>query len=116
MTAQYLGHRHLPVADPGQDLRPHPRCGLGVGLLLVQVAKLARAPAVIGIGVHWLKKRSWSRNAGADHVVNYVEEDFEAAVKHLTGGTRSAGGLRFGGEGDLHEEFPRASWRPGECW
>lgn len=82
MTAQYLVTDTFPL-QPGQTCLIHAAAG-GVGLLLTQAAKLKGA-TVIGT-VSTPEKAQLARAAGADHVVNYVEEDFEEAVKRLTGG------------------------------
>jgi NADPH2:quinone reductase len=82
MTAQYLTTDTYPL-KAGHTCVIHAAAG-GVGLLLIQVAKLKGA-TVIGT-VSTDEKAQLARDAGADHVVNYAEEDFEAAVKHLTGG------------------------------
>jgi NADPH2:quinone reductase len=56
----------------------------GVGLLLVQMAKRAGATVIGTVGSR--AKVALAREAGADHVVVYTEEDFEEATKRLTGG------------------------------
>jgi NADPH2:quinone reductase len=82
MTAQYLVTDTFPL-QRGQTCLIHAAAG-GVGLLLVQVAKLKGA-TVIGT-VSTAEKAQLARDAGADHVINYAEEDFEPAVKRLTNG------------------------------
>ncbi|HYK09629.1 MAG TPA: quinone oxidoreductase [Gemmatimonadales bacterium] len=82
MTAQYLITDTFPLKS-GDTCLIHAAAG-GVGLLLIQAAKLKGA-TVIGT-VSTAEKAQLARNAGADHVINYVEEDFEEAVKRLTGG------------------------------
>jgi NADPH2:quinone reductase len=56
----------------------------GVGLFLTQVAKRIGA-RVIGT-VSTEAKAELAREAGADEVINYTEQDFEEEVKRLTGG------------------------------
>ena len=53
-------------------------------MLLCQVAKL-RGATVIGT-VSTAEKERLAREAGADHVIRYTEQDFEAEVKRITGG------------------------------
>lgn len=82
MTAQYLTTDTFHLTAQHTCLI-HAAAG-GVGLLLIQVAKLKGA-TVIGT-VSTAEKAELARNAGADHVINYVQDDFESAVRHLTGG------------------------------
>ena len=82
MTVQYLVTDTFGL-KPNHTCLIHAAAG-GVGLLLIQVAKLKGA-TVIGT-VSTLEKAQLARGAGADHVINYVEEDFESAVRRLTGG------------------------------
>lgn len=82
MTAHYLACTTYPL-QPGQSCLVHAAAG-GVGLLLVQIAKL-RGARVIGT-VSTSAKAELAREAGADHVIRYTEEDFEAEVKRLTDG------------------------------
>ena len=56
----------------------------GVGLLLCQIAKM-RGARVIGT-VSTEDKAKLAREAGADEVILYTKQDFEAEVKRLTGG------------------------------
>lgn len=82
MTAQYLSTTTFPLAK-GSTCLVHAAAG-GVGLLLVQMAK-ARGARVIGT-VSTEAKAVLAREAGADEVVLYQQEDFLAAVRRLTGG------------------------------
>ncbi len=82
MTAQYLSHSTYPVQE-GDTCLVHAVAG-GVGLLLTQLAKL-RGATVIGTA-STLEKAERARKVGADHVILYTEEDFEAEVKRLTDG------------------------------
>ncbi|HWH02616.1 MAG TPA: quinone oxidoreductase [Gemmatimonadales bacterium] len=82
MTVQYLVTDTFGL-KPGHTCLIHAAAG-GVGLLLIQVAKLKGA-TVIGT-VSTPEKAELARSAGADHVINYSKEDFEPAVRHLTGG------------------------------
>jgi NADPH2:quinone reductase len=82
MTAHYLAASTYPL-KPGDACLVHAAAG-GVGLLLCQVAKM-RGAHVIGT-VSTEEKARLAREAGADEVILYTQEDFEAAVKRLRGG------------------------------
>jgi NADPH2:quinone reductase len=82
MTAHYLAHDSYRL-KPGDTCLVHAAAG-GVGLLLVQMAKRAGA-RVIGT-VSTEEKAKLAREAGADEVILYTRQDFEAEVKRLTGG------------------------------
>ncbi len=82
MTAHYLSHATYPL-KPGDSCLVHAAAG-GVGLLLCQMAKM-RGARVIGT-VSTEAKAKLAREAGADEVILYTREDFEAEVKRLTGG------------------------------
>ncbi|HXF34078.1 MAG TPA: quinone oxidoreductase [Candidatus Acidoferrales bacterium] len=83
MTAHYLSHGTYPV-QPGDAVLIHAGAG-GVGLLLTQMCKSRGARAITTVST--ADKAALSRKAGADDVINYVEQDFQAEVKRLTGGT-----------------------------
>jgi NADPH2:quinone reductase len=82
MTAHYLTHGIAPLA-PGQVVLIHAAAG-GVGLLAVQMAKIAGA-TVLGT-CSTREKAERARAAGCDHVILYTETDFVAAVQAATGG------------------------------
>jgi NADPH2:quinone reductase len=82
MTAHYLVHSTYPL-KPGDTCLVHAAAG-GVGLLLTQLAKRLGA-RVIGT-VSTREKAALAREAGADEVVLYAEQDFAVEVKRLTGG------------------------------
>jgi len=82
MTAHYLAHSTFPLA-PGHQALVHAAAG-GVGLLLVQMAK-KRGARVLGT-VSTEAKADAARSAGADVVIRYTEEDFEAAARRETDG------------------------------
>jgi len=82
MTAHYLAATTYPL-KPGDACLVHAAAG-GVGLLLCQIAKL-RGARVIGT-VSTREKAALARDAGADEVILYTEQDFEAEVKRLTDG------------------------------
>ncbi len=82
MTAHYLAYSTYPLKSADTCLI-HAAAG-GVGLLLVQMAKHCGA-RVIGT-VSTDEKAALARDAGADHVILYTQQDFEAEVKQLTDG------------------------------
>jgi len=82
MTAHYLSHATYPL-KPGDWCLVHAAAG-GVGLLLCQMAKM-RGARVIGT-VSTEAKAKLARAAGADEVILYTTQDFEAEVKRITGG------------------------------
>jgi NADPH2:quinone reductase len=82
MTAHYLACSTYPLR-PGDTCVVHAAAG-GVGLLLCQVAK-RRGARVIGT-VSTAAKEMLAREAGADEVIRYTEQDFETEVKRLSGG------------------------------
>lgn len=82
MTAHYLTSTTYPV-KPGDVVLVHAAAG-GVGLLLVQMAKM-RGARVFGT-VSTREKATLAREAGADEVILYTEQDFEAEVLRLTNG------------------------------
>jgi NADPH:quinone reductase len=82
LTAHYLATSTYPI-QAGDSCLVHAAAG-GVGLLLCQIAKL-RGARVIGTAGS-PEKAELARAAGADEVILYRDEDFEAAVKRLTDG------------------------------
>jgi NADPH:quinone reductase len=82
MTAHYLACSTYPLKK-GDACLVHAAAG-GVGLLLCQIAKM-RGARVIGT-VSTDDKAKLAREAGADEVIIYTREDFEARVKELTNG------------------------------
>ncbi len=82
MTVHYLTHATFPL-KPGDTCLIHAAAG-GVGLLMVQVAKM-RGATVIGT-CSTEAKAAQVREAGADHVILYSSQDFEAEVKRITEG------------------------------
>jgi NADPH2:quinone reductase len=80
MTAHYLSHSTYRL-EPGQTALVHAAAG-GVGLLLVQMAKM-RGAQVVGT-VSTPAKAELAEQAGADHVVLYTEKDFESEVHRFT--------------------------------
>src|SRR5438477_7490710 len=82
MTSHYLATSTYPLESRNACL-VHAAAG-GVGLLLCQIAKL-RGARVLGT-VSTREKAALARGAGADEVILYTEQDFEAEVKRLTSG------------------------------
>ncbi len=82
MTAHYLAISTYPLKN-GDTALVHAAAG-GVGLLLVQIAKM-RGARVFGT-VSTPEKAALAREAGADEVILYTEKDFEAEVMRLTNG------------------------------
>jgi NADPH2:quinone reductase len=82
LTAHYLVVSTWPLKK-GDVCLVHAAAG-GVGLLLCQMAKM-RGATVIGT-VSTDEKAALAKGAGADHVIIYTRQDFEAEVKRLTGG------------------------------
>ncbi|MQA99836.1 MAG: zinc-binding dehydrogenase [Actinobacteria bacterium] len=82
MTAHYLVHSVCPVVE-GDWCLVHAAAG-GVGLLLTQLARRSGL-RVIGT-VSTPEKAERARDAGAERVVDYSEEDFAAAVREHTDG------------------------------
>ena len=82
MTAHYLAHATFPLRRDDVCL-VHAGAG-GVGLLLTQMAK--RAGARVFTTVSTEEKAALSREAGADEVIRYTQEDFKDAVRRLTDG------------------------------
>ncbi len=82
MTAHYLAHSTYPL-KAGDTALVHAAAG-GVGLLLVQMAKKcgARVFGTVSTDV----KAKLAKEAGADEVILYTLQDFEAEVKRLTDG------------------------------
>jgi NADPH:quinone reductase len=82
MTAHYLTHSTFPLKS-GDTCLVHAAAG-GVGLLLVQIAKM-RGARVFGT-VSTDAKAELARQAGADHAILYTEQDFQGEVRRLTDG------------------------------
>jgi NADPH:quinone reductase len=82
MTAQYLATSTYPLKR-GDACLVHAAAG-GVGLLLCQIAKL-RGARVIGT-VSTVEKAKLAREAGADEVILYTDQDFEGEARRMTDG------------------------------
>lgn len=82
LTAHYLATSTFALSR-GSSCLIHSAAG-GCGILLCQIAKI-RGAFVIG-AVSTAQKAEIALAAGADHVIVYADEDFERAVKRITGG------------------------------
>jgi NADPH:quinone reductase len=82
LTAHYLVHSTYPLRR-GETALVHAAAG-GVGLLLVQMAKALGARVMGTVGSE--EKAKIARAAGADEIILYAQQDFEAETKRLTGG------------------------------
>jgi NADPH:quinone reductase len=82
MTAHYLTRSTFPLKS-GDTALVHAAAG-GAGLLITQFAKSIGA-RVIGT-VSTEEKAKLARDAGADEVILYTQQDFEAETKRITNG------------------------------
>ncbi len=82
MTAHYLVHSTYQLKR-GESALMHAAAG-GVGLLLVQMAKQIGARLIGTAGSK--EKAALAREAGADEVIVYTEQDFEVETRKLTNG------------------------------
>lgn len=80
MTAHYLVYSTYPLKN-GETVLIHAAAG-GVGLLLVQLAKNLGARVIGTAGTD--EKAQLAHEAGADEVIVYTRQDFEAETKRLT--------------------------------
>jgi NADPH:quinone reductase len=82
MTAHYLSHDTYPLKR-GETALVHAAAG-GVGLLLTQMAHNIGARVIATVSTE--EKAKLARAAGADEIILYTQQDFEAETKRLTGG------------------------------
>lgn len=82
MTAHYLVTSTYAL-KAGETALIHAAAG-GVGLLLIQMVKNIGARAIGTVSTE--AKAALARDAGADEVILYTEQDFEAETKRLTEG------------------------------
>lgn len=82
MTAHYLACSTYPL-KPEDVCLVHAGAG-GVGLLLIQIAKLRGARVLASTSTE--EKAALAREAGADEVILYSRQDFAAEARRLTGG------------------------------
>jgi NADPH2:quinone reductase len=84
LTAHYLSHDSYPIED-GDWVLVHAGAG-GVGLLLIQMAKLRGGRVIATTSTD--EKASLARDAGADEVIGY--ENFAARAREVSGGVGMA--------------------------
>jgi NADPH2:quinone reductase len=82
MTAHYLACSTYPLKS-GDTCLVHAGAG-GVGLLLCQIAKMRGARVLATTSTE--EKARLAREAGADEIIFYNEQDFAAEARRLTGG------------------------------
>ena len=82
ITAHYLATSTFPLKS-GDTCLVHAGAG-GVGLLLTQIAKMRGARVITTVSTE--EKAQLSRDAGADHVILYTQQEFDAEVKRITDG------------------------------
>lgn len=82
MTAHYLTHDTFHLKR-GQTALIHAAAG-GVGLLLTQMAHSIGARVIATVSTE--EKGKLAREAGADEIIFYTQQDFEAETKRITGG------------------------------
>jgi NADPH:quinone reductase len=81
MTAHYLALDTFPLGGDHRCLI-HAGAG-GTGQVLIQIAKRLGAEVFTTVGSE--EKVGLAREAGADHVIRYDEEDFGAAIERIAG-------------------------------
>jgi NADPH2:quinone reductase len=81
MTAHFLACDTFPLA-PGDRCLVHAGAG-GVGLLLIQIAKLKGAEVYTTVGSP--DKAELAAAAGADHTILYRQVDFVSAIRDVSG-------------------------------
>jgi NADPH2:quinone reductase len=82
MTAHYLSYSTYPIRS-GDTVLVHAAAG-GVGLLLTQMAHKLGARVLATVSTE--EKAELARAAGADEIIFYTTQDFEAEVKRVTNG------------------------------
>ena len=82
MPVHYLTHSTYALKS-GDTALVHAAAG-GVGLIMVQVAKMLGARVIGTCGT--AEKAELAREAGADEVILYTEQDFETETRRLTDG------------------------------
>ena len=81
MTAHYLCHDTYPLKK-GDTCLVHAGAG-GVGLLLIQMSKMLGATVITTVSTD--EKAALAKGAGADHVILYSKQDFEAETGKIMG-------------------------------
>ncbi|HEX8212505.1 MAG TPA: quinone oxidoreductase [Longimicrobium sp.] len=100
LTAHYLATSTYPL-HAGERCLVHAAAG-GVGLLLVQIAKMRGAHVIATVGSD--EKAELARGAGADEVIVYTRDDFAAEVRRLTDG----GGVQV-----IYDSVGKSTFLPG---
>jgi NADPH2:quinone reductase len=100
LTAHYLATSTYPLRA-GERCAVHAAAG-GVGLLLVQIAKMRGAHVIATAGSD--EKAELARAAGADEVIVYTRDDFAAEVRRMTGG----GGVQV-----IYDSVGKSTFLPG---
>lgn len=77
----HIGLAHRAKLQAGETLLVHGAAG-GVGLTAVELGKLMGATVIATASS--AEKLALTRQYGADHTINYKEEDFRARVKEIT--------------------------------
>ncbi len=78
----HVGLAHRAKLQAGETLLVHGAAG-GVGLTAVELGKLMGATVIATASS--AEKLALTQQYGADHIINYKEEDFRARVKEITG-------------------------------
>jgi len=81
MTAHYLATDTFPLTS-GDTCLVHAGAG-GVGLLLIQMAKMVGAEVFTTVGT--AEKAELAAGAGADHIIRYRDVDFGDEVERIAG-------------------------------
>lgn len=81
MTAHYLCYSTFPL-KAGESCLIHAGAG-GMGLMLIQMCKALGATIYSTVSTE--EKAQLAREAGADHVINYAQADFEDEINRLAG-------------------------------
>src|SRR3989304_87190 len=106
----YLALKYRAMLRPGESVLIHSAAG-GVGTAAIQLTKLMGGRVFATVGSK--DKMEIAVKVGADHVINYLEEDFTAAVKKANDGKgpdiilESAGGEVFDKSFSLLAPFGR---------
>lgn len=82
ITAHYLALSTYPL-KPGDVALEHAAAG-GVGQLLVQISKMRGAQVIATVSTE--EKATLAREAGADQVILYSQQDFVVETKRITDG------------------------------
>jgi NADPH2:quinone reductase len=82
MTAHYLTNSTFALHS-GNTALVHAAAG-GLGLLVVQIARRMGAHVIGTVSTE--EKAQLAKEAGAEHTILYIQQDFEAETKRLTGG------------------------------